>query len=294
MLAAIVLSYLVATALTPAPPPAPVLESLPDRPLVIAHRGGRDLRPENTVTAFRHAHALGADMLELDVQLSADDELMVIHDTTVDRTTGGSGAVRDLTRAELQVLDAGWGYVDATGGTPWRGRGVVIPTLREVFEAVPDAAYVIELKPSDDGALAALGAPYLCRALRDAGLEQRAIVGSFQAEATEAFRAECPDVAVSAATPQVLRMLVLSTLRLDGPYVPRVDAYQIPPRQGPIRVLSPAFVRAARAKNRAVQVWTLNDASEIRAAFDVGADGVITDRPDVAMEVLGIPSGDVD
>jgi glycerophosphoryl diester phosphodiesterase len=110
-------------------------------PLLVAHRGGAKLAPENTMAAFRSALAdWRADMLELDVHLSADGEVVVIHDPTVDRTTDGTGAVRSLPWAALAELDAGYRFASANDATPFRGRGVRIPRLEELLEEFPGPA----------------------------------------------------------------------------------------------------------------------------------------------------------
>ena len=121
--------------------------SLPEHPFwdtpgprVIAHRGGRGLWPENTLHAFRNAHARGADVLEMDLRRTADGEIVVLHDATVERTTDGSGPVEGLTVGALQRLDAGHRWTADAGRTfPFRGRGITVPTLREVFVALPGA-----------------------------------------------------------------------------------------------------------------------------------------------------------
>ena len=103
--------------------------------LVIAHRGGRGLMPENTITAFKHDDSLGVDVLEMDLHTSADGHLVIIHYATVDRTTNGSGRVDSLTLAQLTALDAGYRFKGEGDTFPFRGKGVRIPTLEAVFEA---------------------------------------------------------------------------------------------------------------------------------------------------------------
>jgi len=126
-------------------------DSLPkERPVVIAHRGGAHLRPENTLDAFGGALKVGADVLEMDVHLSADGTPVVIHDATVDRTTEGAGLVSSFTIEELKALDAGYRFQSEDGrGFPYRGAGVTVPTLREVFTAFPSAHIVVDAKDND-------------------------------------------------------------------------------------------------------------------------------------------------
>ena len=106
--------------------------------LVIAHQGGNLVRPDNTMMAFEYAVELGVDVLEMDIHSSADGELVVIHDDTVDRTTDGNGRVNDLTLAELKSFDAAYDWSIDNGATyPYRGQGVTIPALEEVLKRSP-------------------------------------------------------------------------------------------------------------------------------------------------------------
>ena len=112
----------------------------------MAHRGGRQLWPENTLTAFRGAAAMGVDVLEMDVHSSSDGVLVVLHDDTIDRTTDGMGLVHDYPLTALQALDAGYQWTADEGATyPFRGQGIAIPTLAEVLEAFPDAFLNVEI-----------------------------------------------------------------------------------------------------------------------------------------------------
>ncbi|MGA7672462.1 MAG: glycerophosphodiester phosphodiesterase family protein, partial [Nitrolancea sp.] len=123
--------------------------------LKVAHRGASAYAPENTIAAFRLAAQLGARAIELDVQLARDQQLVVCHDADVSRTTNGSGAINDLDLATLRTFDAGYHFSHETDGTPFRGQGLRIPTLSEVFAAIPSSLLVnVEVKatlrqPSD-------------------------------------------------------------------------------------------------------------------------------------------------
>ncbi|NNL64689.1 MAG: glycerophosphodiester phosphodiesterase, partial [Myxococcales bacterium] len=116
---------------------------------VVAHRGGMAEGPENTIEAFRRALASGADVIEMDVRASADGELVVIHDASVDRTTDGSGRVDAMPLSALRSLDAAYRFSPDGAATPLRGRGVRIPTLAEVLEALPSARVLAEMKSAE-------------------------------------------------------------------------------------------------------------------------------------------------
>jgi glycerophosphoryl diester phosphodiesterase len=157
---------------------------------VIAHRGGAGLRPENTIAAFAHAVAIGADVLEMDVQPTADGAIVVIHDATVDRTTNGRGRVDSFTLAELSKLDAGHRWSGDGGRSfPFRGKGVRIPALEEVFARLPQTRMIVEMKHGR----AALARP-LCELIRRSGMRENVLVASINVDAVAAFRAACPEV----------------------------------------------------------------------------------------------------
>ena len=131
----------------PRPIPRPGHPYLAGSPLLIAHRGGAGLAPENTLSAFQNAvHEWGADMLEMDVRSTLDGEVVVIHDDTVDRTTNGTGRVADLTLEQLGKLDAGFHFRDPMGVHSFRGNGVTIPRFEEVLDALPGVRMNVEAK----------------------------------------------------------------------------------------------------------------------------------------------------
>ena len=286
----LVLAYLTATlAARSAAIMHPTLTSVwPEPPLVIAHQGGDGLWPSATRLAFRGAAELGADVLEMDVRLSRDGRLVVIHDATVDRTTGGSGAVLDFSADELGALDAAADWSPGRRGEsfPYRGGGeeLGVPRLTEVLADHPDAPLLIEIKPAEPAAALAV-----CTRLRSEGRALDAVVASFHASAMRAFRGACPEVATSATPDEVRTFVVLSRLRLAGPYRPPFDALQVPEEQGGIRVVTPSLVDAAHAKDVQVHVWTIDERDDMTRLLDLGVDGLITDRPDRALAVLGRP-----
>lgn len=256
---------------------------------VLAHAGGALLWPDNTMTAFTAANELGVDVLELDVHESASGEFVVIHDDTVDRTTNGSGRVADLALQELRGLDAGYRWtVDGPraeaddAAYAYRGVGVTLPTLSEVLGAFPETAVNVELKQDDSGAAARL-----CEVLRAAGASERVMVGSFHGGPLAAFRDACPEVATSASQNEVILFLALEKLRLSAVLTPPYEALQVPVSRSGIRIVTPHFVEAAHARGVDVHVWTINDEATMRELVELGVDGLITDRPDRALRVLG-------
>lgn len=260
----------------PARPGHPYLAGAP---LLIAHRGGSRLAPENTLAAFRRAvDWWRADVLELDVHATRDGEAVVIHDATLERTTDGSGPVAQKSLAELRGLDAGFRFTPDGGRTfPFRGRGVRIPILREVLGAFPTVRVNVEIK---DGAVQ--GA--VRREIDAADAHVRVLI----AAGRRRDRAEFADYpgAVSASGEELRRFFVLHLVGLARWTPGRVDAFQMPERYGGRRVLSARLVDQAHAHNVAVHVWTVDREADMRRLLDWGVDGIVTDRPDRLARVL--------
>ncbi|HEX7176176.1 MAG TPA: glycerophosphodiester phosphodiesterase [Pyrinomonadaceae bacterium] len=246
------------------------------RSLIIAHRGGAGLWPENTLHAFERARAAGADVLEMDVRSTADGALVVHHDETVERTTDGRGRVSELTLAEVKRLDAAHRWTPDGGETfPLRGAGHGVPTLEEVLARFASARFVIEIK-QDEPALA----PPLCRLLREHAVEKRVLVAAFRQATLDDFRRACPEVATSATLSEGYKFLALFKAGLGDTYRPAMQALQVPEHLRGWRVVTREFVETAHRLNLQVHVWTINDAGDMRRLLDIGVDGIITDYPD--------------
>jgi glycerophosphoryl diester phosphodiesterase len=242
--------------------------------MVYAHRGGAALAPENTLVAFETGLAAGADGIEMDVRLSADGVAVLMHDPTLDRTTDGSGPVDARTAAELGALDAGHRF-ERDGAFPFRGLGVGVPPLRGVLDRHRGALLIIELKSSD---------ARLARAVVDdihaAGAAGRATVSSFQKGALDAVRAIDPSIRTGADTDGVRNGV--DSLRAK----PVFDAFQVPEVYAGMRVVTPEFITRAHEVGVSVIVWTVNQPDDMGRLLDWGVDGLITDRPDIAVPLV--------
>jgi glycerophosphoryl diester phosphodiesterase len=248
--------------------------------LIFAHRGGARLAPENTLAAFANGLALGSDGLECDVHLSRDGVPVVIHDKTLDRTSDAVGPVRMRTAEELSRVDAGYRFVARDGSMPFRGRGIGVPTLESVLTTFADVRVIIEMKDGE----AALAKAVLA-VIRRTNALNRVCVGSFYRRALEVLRAEEPAVATSASEHEARWTLYRSWCRWPLTAARRYCAFQVPERAGRLRVVSPAFVAQAHRDRARVDVWVVDTAEDITRLFAWGVDGVITDRPDVAVPV---------
>ncbi|MGH7506828.1 MAG: glycerophosphodiester phosphodiesterase [Longimicrobiales bacterium] len=258
-------------------PPHPVFAG---SPLLIAHRGGAALAPENTLAAFRNATGWwAADMIELDVRATRDGRCVVIHDATVDRTTDGTGAVADFTLDELRRLDAGYRFTRDSGASyPFRGRGVTVPTFDEVLATLPGTRLTVEVKTG------AAQSPLFDAIERRAAADRVVAAGMHDADRDLFWRHAG---AISASSEQMRVFYILHRLRLDGFARFRPDVVQIPEVHEERRILTPGIIRAFHRQGVQVHVWTVNEEADMRRLLGWGVDGLVTDRLNVLGRVLG-------
>ena len=254
-----------------------------DWPVNLAHRGASARAPENTLEAFRLAVEAGAGGLELDLHVTRDGEVVVIHDATVDRTTDGSGAVAEMELEEIQRLDAGYRFSPDGGLTfPYRGRGVRIPMLTEVYASFPEARVNADIKEAQSGAEEAV-----LRVIRSAGAEERTLIASTEHAVVRRFRRISRGrIATAASRREIAAFYVLSRARLGALARPVYAALQVPVEHRGIELVTPRFLRAARSTGVRVDVWTINDAAQMRWLLDLGVSGIMTDHPEVLAALL--------
>jgi glycerophosphoryl diester phosphodiesterase len=247
-------------------------------PLLIGHRGAAGLVPENTLASFRDAvDRWAVDMIELDVRATADGHCVVIHDATVNRTTDGSGGVAELTLAELKELDAGYRFEGEAGGHPFRGRGLRIPTIDEVLEALPETPLTAEVK------IGTAQAP-LFEALERHGAADRVIVAGMAHEDRSMFGGY--GGVRSGSTRDVQWFYTLHRLFAGRFWRRSCEVFQVPERRGRVALVTRRFIRDAARHGIPVHVWTVNDPAAMERLLDLGVDALITDRPDLAARVL--------
>jgi glycerophosphoryl diester phosphodiesterase len=239
---------------------------------------------------------VGATAIELDVHATADGELVVCHDATVDRTTASHGTIASFTLEELRALDFSYWWIegaDVTTGRPasdypFRGRAPDDPafgiaTLRQVLERFPGVVLNLDIKQT-----APVVEPYeasLARLLAEFGRSDDVIVASFLDAATEAFRRVAPGVPTSAGTMATAEAWRAVQAGEEMPDIPAA-AYQVPERQGDLVVVDERFVAAAHRSGKAVHVWTVNDAESMERLLDLEVDGIISDVPTALCAVL--------
>jgi len=231
------------------------------RPMIIAHRGASGHAPENTMAALRLAMDHHADGIELDVMLTKDGQVVVIHDDTVDRTTNGAGKVNELTLTELQALDA--------------GNGEHIPTLQEVLDEFKDQWLInIELKnyttPFDKLPVV------VARMVKQAGLTESVIISSFNPFNLPRFRRHCSHVKLGLLTvPGKARLGLWRLFRFDALHPFYED-------------VNPDLVAEEKKRNKQINVWTVDNPDDIRQMAALGVDSIITNFPQEARKALEI------
>ena len=262
--------------------------------LNIAHRGGAALRPENTLPAFRHALATGAVALEGDLHATRDGVVVFCHDARVDRTTNGQGCIRDMNFRELRDLDAGYWHTCGGGVSyPYRGRGIQVPTLEEVFSdpVLAGTPMVLEIKQEEPDI-----ADDVLNLVRAHDMTDRVVMGSFSSAALEELRrraaARGMNLVTSFAEEEVILFFLTPLEEMTrGGYVPPGRLLQVPADhevgEKTIEVVGPPFMAKARALGLKVHVWTVNDPDRMRwLAGEMGVDGIITDDPALLRQVI--------
>ena len=228
-------------------------------PKIYAHRGASAHAPENTIAAFKLAADQQADGIELDVTLSKDGQIVVIHDDSVDRTTNGTGEVVDLTLAELQALDA--------------GQGEHIPTLKEVFESVGNSLVVnIELKNTK--LFSSILPDQVAQFIKTHNLINNVIISSFNPFYLQRFHRHCPQVRIGFLTlPHMAKLWFWRFFHFDAlhPYFKDVNE---------------SLMDKVRKHGQQINTWTVDDPQEIKRLTKLGVDGIITNDPQRTREIM--------
>jgi len=254
----------------------------PNKVDLYGHRGSSVLAPENTGVAFDIALGFGVDVLEIDVRVSRDGVVIVTHDETIDRTTDGSGPVISHTFAALKGFDAAYRFVGKDGES-YRGNGVSLISLDELFELYPKTRINIDIK---DNSVAA--AELVASCIDRHSSAHRVNVGSFNAEPLLHFRKIASNVTTSAIQREVAALYFHRwsphgrSNRSTLPY----QFLQIPMYYYGLPLATRAFIDLAKRRAVKTVYWTLNEASQIQSALDAGAQGIVTDRPDIAAELI--------
>jgi glycerophosphoryl diester phosphodiesterase len=240
------------------------------RRVVVGHRGNSAHAPENTLESFRQAVALGVDSLEFDVHLTADGKVVVMHDSHIDRTTDGTGEVRQMTLSAIRAHDAGARFVGRNGSTvSYRGKGIVAPTVDEVLEEFPNTAVLIEIKT-------AAASQALLDRIKAHHAEARTIVASFDDDALSPYRDTTIPIAASMNAAARLYFPALFRRRVTSVPFRNIS---IPPTFRGLPLPLAGYATILRPLGVTVQVWTVDDPAQARHLWEEGIQGIISNDP---------------
>ena len=228
-----------------------------------AHRGASAYAPENSLAAFKLAVEQGADGIELDVQLTADGELVVCHDETIDRTSTGTGAIVDLTLKQLRQYDFSAGY---------EGAITRIPTLDEVFDLLDGTEVTLNIELKDSVEPYPGMAQTVVNLVLERGWEERVVISSFNHVSIAEMSAKHVGIP--------LGVLYEGPLFEPWNYAERIGAQALHP-SGYALLIQPETVALAHERGLAVNVWTINDPEHARLCEAIGVDAIITNHPDL-------------
>ncbi|HEY8922492.1 MAG TPA: glycerophosphodiester phosphodiesterase family protein [Candidatus Limnocylindria bacterium] len=245
--------------------------------LVVAHRGAATVAPENTMEAYRRAVEMGADAIKLDVQLTADGELALMHDETVERTTDLTGPIATMTLKQLRAADAGFRFEAPDGTFPFRGKGLTVPTLREVLDWLPDGTgLVVEAKAR------AATAPTI-EALRGSRVRAAGAVSliSFEEAIIDEARGLDPEI------PTGYLLVPSQPIEAALTYAVEHGHAAVHPYEGDLGLDPGPILSLATAYGRLMGCYVVNDPARMQQLAAYGLWGFVTDVPEVGRQALG-------
>jgi glycerophosphoryl diester phosphodiesterase len=281
---AVGLVYLVSFALARPIKQHPFYAATPSehKPLILAHQGGEFEYPSNTKLAFTKAHEVGSDVLDGDIFATKDGVLVLFHDETLEHRTNGTGYLRDKTLAELQQVDFAYKWSPDYGATyPYRGQGITVFTLEELFKTFPDSRFGIEIKQTTTQAVETF-----CALIKQYDLESKVLVSSPWQPNMDTFRRICPEVATSATEAEVRSFYKFNFVGLVGLYRPKFSSLQVPEKQGKTTILNKRFIGGAHKRGLKIYAWTIDTTEQAERLTNLGVDGLNTSYPKRLIEWL--------
>ncbi|ANU27875.1 glycerophosphodiester phosphodiesterase [Planococcus versutus] len=258
-----------------------------ERPIVLAHRGGAKLAPENTLAAFNRSAELGVHGFEIDIRMTSDEEIIVFHDEYIDRTTDGAGKVADMTLEQLKSFDLGYHFIDEDGHHSYRGKNEKVVLLSELFQKFPQMLINIDIKDAPETYEGSLVPSKLWRLIDSLGAHDRVVVTSFYDEQVDRFNLYAQNrIAIGAGENEVKKAYSAFTSQFGHLYQPRADIFQIPTKSSVFRLDSARFIAFLENLNIPVHYWVIDDTETMRLLLAAGAKGIITDRPDLAVALI--------
>ena len=279
---------------------------LPNHTTVVAHRGGDHLAPENTVRAIQNAQQpdIDAEIIEIDMHLSSDGEVVVIHDRSIDRVTGaglgcdvdedneketfGDLLVKEMTVDELQAFDAAACFEALDGTNPFLGTGVKVPTLREVLTTFPSQRFMLEIKQKEPSIVDPLLA-----LLDELDAFHRTCFLAFDEQATIELAEKAPEACVSMPSSGIRCWSTESIFPFGGGGCAAYDVMWMPHTNSGFDLKKQRTIDNIHAAGMPVFMWTINDPETMETVAALGVDGIITDRPDLSRALLGTPGAGI-
>ncbi len=277
-----------------------------DNALVSAHRSGGEIAPENTMAAFENciqSEDFNVDVFEFDLHITSDGKLILLHDSTLDRTTDapeffGGEEIEPATKTyeELRQLNFGENFCAPDGSYPYRGlrgkdipdnlRAVLLEDVLDYLEANGSYSYIIEIKDGGENGFKA--ADELYRILKERNMIAKVVFGTFNGEVTSYVDEHYPDMLRSAGIKEVVEFYFLATLGIDvDPAHFGYEALQIPANQFvAFRLGTERIINYAHRHNIAVQYWTINEKDEVARLDSIGADCIMSDNPSMAYDTI--------
>ncbi len=263
------------------------------RPLVIAHGGAKLLYPENTVYAFDSAFEMGVDVLEMDLCLTKDNVLVTHHNLTVDATSNYTGQVIDYSFEELKSMNFGYKFVDLEGNTPFKDetdlevlQSLTPMSVEEMFEKYgKDTLYIMEIKNKGEAGM--IAADILNDHIQQYNLQEYVVVASFDKEVLEYFVSiKDPETEVSMDFGTATDFIITNLLGVGLFRQFDEHGLQLPIEMYGIDLSNSYIIHKVKLNNKFLHYWTINDPEEIEMLLKKGADGIITDRPDLMFDIL--------
>jgi len=259
-----------------------------DKPLNFGHRGFAGQYPENTILSYQKAIEAGSDVLEMDVQLTGDNKLVVFHDDILDRMTSGTGKVKEKSFIEVKKVNVGCKFIFQENGKttyPFENSELKIPLLNEVFSEFPKRRFNIDIKQHEKKV-----ADALFETIKEFQLSEKVLVASDDYETIKYFRnISKGEIATGASYREVGNFILYKSLNMLKQFHLEADALQIPEKYYGIRIITKNLIVEAHKKNIAVHPWTINENEDMERLLSWGVDGVMTDFPDRLNTILNNP-----
>ncbi|MER1984641.1 MAG: glycerophosphodiester phosphodiesterase family protein [Solibacillus sp.] len=257
------------------------------RPVIFAHRGGAQLAPEHSLLAFEQSDQLGVDGFTVSVRLTKDEEIIAFHDATIDRTTEGTGFVKDKTLDELKQFNIGYHFTDLYGAAPYREEGLEVVTAKQLLEAFPTKLFILSIEDSPDTYEGSLMPSKLWRLIEELQAQDRVIISSPYSEQADRFNLYAHgSVALGAGDHDTKKVMATFTSQFGHLFNPKVDVFQVPLKSGMFNFESPKFVKFLADLNIPILYTEIDDAETFNRLLAQNVQGIITNRPDLAEEFL--------